>query len=133
MRATDGRVRDTGAPVEYESTIGSSRGDRCFQNVKFPLWAPEGPMEGIGGISIDITDVVQAREEAEHARRETVARLARAVEYRDEETGAHIERMSAYCELIARRGLGLDEARCQEIHMASAMHALRRGCSSSPP
>jgi putative two-component system response regulator len=35
------------------------------------------------------------------SREETIRRLSRAVEYRDEETGNHVERMSRYCELLA--------------------------------
>jgi putative two-component system response regulator len=32
---------------------------------------------------------------------ETILRLARLVEFRDEETGHHLQRMSAYCEILA--------------------------------
>ena len=52
------------------------------------------------------------------SREETVRRLSRAVEYRDEETGGHTERMSAYCALLAGR-LGLDD---ESIRIASPMH-----------
>src|SRR5687767_1532561 len=41
------------------------------------------------------------------SREETVRRLSRAVEYRDEETGGHTERMSAYSAMLAGK-LGLD-------------------------
>jgi putative two-component system response regulator len=51
-------------------------------------------------------------------REETVRRLSRAVEYRDEETGGHTERMSRYCALLASRS-GLDP---ESIRIASAMH-----------
>lgn len=61
--------------------------------------------------------------EAETARawRETLRRLATAVEYRDEETGGHVERMSAYCELIARH-LGIDADRAAIIRTAAQLH-----------
>src|SRR6185436_10495389 len=52
------------------------------------------------------------------SREETVRRLSRAVEYRDEETGGHTERMSAYCALLAGK-LGLD---VESIRIASPMH-----------
>ena len=45
-------------------------------------------------------------------------RLSRAVEYRDEETGGHTERMSAYSALLAGK-LGLD---VESIRIASPMH-----------
>src|SRR5436190_7290840 len=51
-------------------------------------------------------------------REETVRRLSRAVEYRDEETGGHTERMSRYCALLAQRA-GLD---AESIRVASPMH-----------
>jgi len=47
-----------------------------------------------------------------------VRRLSRAVEYRDEETGGHTERMSAYSGLLAGK-LGLD---VESIRIASPMH-----------
>lgn len=52
------------------------------------------------------------------SREETVTRLSRAVEYRDEETGGHTERMSAYAALLAGK-LGLDD---ESIRIASPMH-----------
>ena len=45
-------------------------------------------------------------------------RLSRAVEYRDEETGGHTERMSAYSAMLAGK-LGLD---VESIRIASPMH-----------
>lgn len=53
--------------------------------------------------------------------RETIVRLAKAAEYRDPETGAHILRMAAYSLLIARN-LGLSEKEQQEIFEAAPMH-----------
>lgn len=52
---------------------------------------------------------------------ETVRRLALAAEYRDVETGRHVERMSSYCAVLARR-LGVDDAGCEEIRLAALLH-----------
>jgi putative two-component system response regulator len=52
------------------------------------------------------------------AHEETVLRLSKAVEYRDPETGAHIERMSHYCGLLATR-FGLD---ADTVRVASRLH-----------
>jgi putative two-component system response regulator len=52
---------------------------------------------------------------------ETVIRLARAAEARDNDTGQHIHRMSRYCELLARR-CGLSAERCEQIRLASMLH-----------
>lgn len=52
---------------------------------------------------------------------ELVARLARAAELRDPETGMHIERMASYSRLIATR-LGLDPEECDRLTQAAPMH-----------
>ncbi|HTR88929.1 MAG TPA: HD domain-containing phosphohydrolase [Solirubrobacteraceae bacterium] len=52
---------------------------------------------------------------------ETIFRLARLVEFRDEETGHHLQRMSSYCEILARK-LGLPEQHCELVRLASQLH-----------
>jgi putative two-component system response regulator len=52
---------------------------------------------------------------------ETIFRLARLVEFRDEETGHHLRRMSSYCQILARR-IGLPEERCELLRLASQLH-----------
>jgi putative two-component system response regulator len=52
---------------------------------------------------------------------ETIFRLARLVEFRDEETGHHLNRMSSYCEILARQ-IGFPEQRCQLVRLASQLH-----------
>jgi putative two-component system response regulator len=52
------------------------------------------------------------------AHEETVLRLSKAVEYRDPETGSHIERMSHYCGLLAER-FELDP---DVVRVASRLH-----------
>ncbi len=49
---------------------------------------------------------------------ETIRRLARALEYRDEETGGHVERVTRSSGLLAEK-LGLDG---EAVRLASAMH-----------
>ena len=53
--------------------------------------------------------------------RETLLRLARAGEHRDEDTGNHVLRVAQYSRLIAE-GLGLPEAECEIIECAAPMH-----------
>ncbi len=55
------------------------------------------------------------------SREETIHRLARAVEFRDFHTGLHVERMAAFCRMIALR-LGLPPDRCSLIRTASLLH-----------
>jgi putative two-component system response regulator len=53
--------------------------------------------------------------------RETIATMTRAAAYKDEETGAHVARISFYTVEIARE-LGLGDEFCDVIHYASPMH-----------
>ncbi|MFP5211778.1 MAG: two-component system response regulator, partial [Acidobacteriota bacterium] len=52
---------------------------------------------------------------------DTIYRLSRAAEYRDEHTGAHLQRMSHYAAAIARR-LGLADRVIEAILYAAPMH-----------
>ncbi len=52
---------------------------------------------------------------------DTIYRLARAAEYKDEDTGAHIQRMSYYAAAIARK-LGLPEEEVEHILYAAPLH-----------
>ncbi|MEK6747958.1 MAG: two-component system response regulator [Pseudomonadota bacterium] len=60
-------------------------------------------------------------QELEATRLEVLRRLGLAAEYRDNETGYHIVRMSKYSQLLAQ-ALGLPEAKCTRILQASPMH-----------
>lgn len=55
------------------------------------------------------------------SREETIHRLARAVEFRDAHTGLHVERMAAFCRMIALR-LELPSERSSLIRTASLLH-----------
>ncbi|MBU2550353.1 MAG: two-component system response regulator [Proteobacteria bacterium] len=63
----------------------------------------------------------QAFEKITRASLETIHRLARAAEYKDEDTGAHILRMSNYSAAIARK-MGLDDVTVERILYAAPMH-----------
>lgn len=63
----------------------------------------------------------QADRDLRSSREETVRRLAVAAEFRDDDTAQHVERMSRYCELLARR-LDADHERRELIRTSSVMH-----------
>lgn len=65
--------------------------------------------------------VSEATEEILEREREMIMRLSRAAEFRDPETGAHIQRMSNYSRMIAER-LGLDRNEQELILRAAPMH-----------
>lgn len=69
-----------------------------------------------------LEEMVRARtEELHHTRLMVVQRLGRAAEFRDEETGNHILRMSHMCAHLARAA-GWNAEQCDLILNASPMH-----------
>src|SRR5690606_26953290 len=50
-----------------------------------------------------------------------IQRLGRAAEYKDNETGMHVQRMSHYSKILAMAA-GIDEERADELRMAATMH-----------
>jgi two-component system response regulator RpfG len=65
--------------------------------------------------------VMQATRDVRIRERETLLRLAKAGEYRDEGTGNHIIRMAKYARLIASE-LKLSAMECDEIESSAPMH-----------
>jgi len=66
-------------------------------------------------------EVAERTSEIRDRERELIFRISRAAEFRDPETGAHIQRMAHYSEIIAR-GLDLSAATCNLILRAAPMH-----------
>lgn len=52
---------------------------------------------------------------------EIIWRLARAIEYRDGDTGGHVSRVAQISQLIAA-GIGLSPERCRTIYLAAPLH-----------
>jgi len=69
------------------------------------------------------TEVRKATQTILDREHELVLRLAKAAEYRDPETGGHIQRMARYCRLIAT-GLGLPADEVDDLFHAAPMHDL---------
>jgi two-component system response regulator RpfG len=65
--------------------------------------------------------VAEATSEIRLRERETLIRLARAGEYRDEETGNHVIRMAKYSRVIAEE-IGFTREEADIIEMAAPMH-----------
>jgi putative two-component system response regulator len=69
-----------------------------------------------------LEELVQKRtRELQETRLEIIRRLGHAAEYRDEETGNHIIRMSKMCTLLAQKA-GWSKQQCDLILSASPMH-----------
>jgi putative two-component system response regulator len=65
--------------------------------------------------------VARRTAELEVAQAETAMRLSRAVEFRDDATGSHIERVGIVSELLARAA-GQEEHYCRLIRLAAPLH-----------
>jgi HD domain len=66
-------------------------------------------------------DLRRALSELEIAQAETVRRLSMAVEFRDEDTGAHIERIGRFSTLLAEAA-GMSREFCRRIAHAAPLH-----------
>jgi two-component system response regulator RpfG len=65
--------------------------------------------------------VLAGLHEVEQRERETLYRLAKAIEYRDVGTGIHLVRMSHYAELVAE-GMGMSEEDVRTLTSAAPLH-----------
>ena len=67
------------------------------------------------------SELTRAFSELEIAQAETVRRLSMAVEFRDEDTGAHIERIGRFSTLLAEH-VGMDQDFCATLTHAAPLH-----------
>jgi len=75
----------------------------------------ENRAEWLGRKVREATDAIREREV------DTLLRLAKAGEHRDEDTGGHVLRMARYSRIIAET-LGLEEEECTVIELAAPLH-----------
>ncbi|SET61594.1 HD-GYP domain-containing protein [Thalassotalea agarivorans] len=69
-----------------------------------------------------LEDQVKERtEQIEHTRAEIIKRLGRAAEYKDNETGMHVIRMSYYSKFLAQK-IGCDDSWTELLFNAAPMH-----------
>lgn len=66
-------------------------------------------------------ELESALAQTQSSQEETIQRLALAAELRDSETGAHNQRMSSYCHLLAQR-LGVGSDVVETIRLAALLH-----------
>ena len=78
--------------------------------------------EALKNQNIILEEMVQERTaELRKAQIEVINRLGKAAEYRDQNTGTHINRMSRYCRLMGK-ALGLSREEYDRLDLASTMH-----------
>ena len=73
FRSNDLAVMAAGKMIEYEERVGTPWGEQLFLSKKVPLISPNGEVEGLCGISTNITD----QREAELALKDTIIKLER--------------------------------------------------------
>jgi putative two-component system response regulator len=66
-------------------------------------------------------EVQERTSELENAYQETILTMVRAAEYKDEDTGRHVQRISYYAAMLGKL-LGLDEKMVLTLKVASPMH-----------
>ncbi len=80
---------------------------------------------GLGALEDEIdsrtSELKRALSELEIAQAETVQRLSMAVEFRDEDTGAHIERIGRFSVLLAEH-IGMDAEFCERLRHSAPLH-----------
>ena len=76
----------------------------------------------LANYAIELERQVRSRtRQIERSREQIIYCLARAAEYRDNETGAHVIRVGKYCRVIADE-LGFGEDYCHQMEMAAQLH-----------
>lgn len=94
--------------LEMESRAHREQLQESVRNATGQLWTALGQLE-------------IANNELRASREETIQRLSMAAEFRDDETAAHIQRMSRFCALLAEK-LGWDSQQRELLRLAGAMH-----------
>jgi PAS domain S-box-containing protein len=130
-----GRVVEEGVPHERVDTVEIGGVTRTFKTIRFPLLGEDGEINGVGGISVDITAELEAlrlRDElttTQHdaiealrlSRQETIEGLAKAINLHDSSTREHVDRMAPVAALLATL-IGLDPDRALLLRAAAPMH-----------
>ncbi|MDD2883949.1 MAG: response regulator [Dechloromonas sp.] len=115
--------------VRYQALRGGANDFLTKPIDKFEFGARVGNMlalragqKYLANRAAELEEKVQERTQAIRDReRELIFRISRAAEFRDPETGAHIQRMAYYSEIIAQ-GLDLDEVSRRLLLEAAPMH-----------
>ena len=74
--AHDQQVRQAGSAMQFEERLSSPRGEQTYLTVKFPLYAANGELEGIGMVATDITELKNFQEQLAREREKAVVTLS---------------------------------------------------------
>jgi len=125
----------TSGAIENE-VISKNGGVKNTEVVVSLMRDKDGMPKGFSGISRDVTERLKAEKERRelenklhNVRAATILGLAKLAEYRNKETGAHLERIREYAKIIAREMAGLPdyedyitEKYIDDIYQSSILH-----------
>jgi putative two-component system response regulator len=77
--------------------------------------------QAAGELRRELAATMLSADVAEAFQSDTMRRLVRLAEFRDDQTGQHMQRMGRYCELLAL-AVGLPEEQCERLRLASELH-----------
>ncbi|MBB5234264.1 PAS domain S-box protein [Deinococcus budaensis] len=132
-KARDEAVLNHGQPLTYEATDPLPDGtQRTYWSTKVPTREACGQVTGLVGVAIDITERQAAEAmirrhngelttRIEAAQLEILHRLARAAEYRDDDTGEHMGRVALTAAGLARE-LGLPDEEVALMERTAPLH-----------
>ena len=100
---------DSPASLFTTDIIGKNRKVTCMENIVTPIRNKAGVIVGFRNLGRDITErkrleqnLVESYQKMQNVRIATILGLAKLAEYRDEATGAHLERIREYARILAR-------------------------------
>lgn len=76
VRRNDLRVIETGQSMRFEECMDTCRGRRMYLAVKFPMRTTSGRIYGIGCVSTDITDTIDAHKEVQRENAKLTAMIS---------------------------------------------------------
>ena len=110
-------------PNELIINVGNALRRRVLEieNRSHRVQLEQTVLERTSALRDTIAQLETSDAELRRLREETIRRLSWAAEFRNQETGEHIVRMSLYCALLARLA-GLDHDAAELIRIAAPMH-----------
>lgn len=100
-------------------TLELMRPDLVLSDVRMPL--EQAVLDRTAELADTVARLERSEGELRRVTQDTILALTRAIERRDAETANHIERVSLYATVLARR-LRLPDEQCEMIREASPMH-----------